>query len=96
MLFSEKMSRIPQPRRADLWKEYQTLCTVLSLRAGQKKTGIAPAEADLIPLRHAAKNANTILSEFGMSPSFFPEDPDFYAKLLAELDAIMAAPAEKD
>lgn len=90
MLFSEVMAQIPQPHRAKLWKEYRTLCNALVLRIREKKQGIAPSEADLLPLRRAAERANEILQEQGYDPFFTPDAPDFLASLLAELDAIAA------
>ena len=65
MLFSEIMTKIPQPHRAGLWKEYRTLCNALVLRIREKKQGLAPSETDLLPLRTAARRANEILQEQG-------------------------------
>ncbi|MBQ5820378.1 MAG: hypothetical protein IIW31_04005 [Clostridia bacterium] len=90
MLFSEIMTKIPQPHRAGLWKEYQTLCNALVLRIREKKQGVAPSETDLLPLRTAARRANEILQEQGYDPFFDPDAPDFLPSLLAELDAIAA------
>ena len=96
MLFPEKMSAVPQPRRADLWREYRTLCTALSLQVKLRREERPPTEAELSPLREAAGKANGILAEFGMTPSFFPTDAEFFAKLLEELSAAMKAPRRPD
>ncbi|MBQ4323008.1 MAG: hypothetical protein IJC19_03630 [Clostridia bacterium] len=96
MLFSEKMARVPQPRRADLWSEYRVLCTALSLQVRRKKEGRNPSEEELIPLKNAAKRANDILLEQGMEISFFPENESFFDALVTELTAIMNTPSDKD
>lgn len=90
MLFSEIITTVPQPHRAKLWKEYRTLCNALVLRIREKKQGIAPSEADILPLRRAAERANELLREQGYDPVFDPDAPDFLPSLLAELDAIAA------
>lgn len=96
MLFSEKMTATPQPRRAELWREYRTLCRALSLRVRLNKEGRAPTEDEVAPLRDAAERANRILEEQGMEPSFFPAEPNFFALLLQELDALMKTPSNQD
>ena len=96
MLFSEKMSQVPQPQRAELWKEYRTLCTALALNVTLRKENRPPREAELIPLREAAKRADAILTEAGFPPSFVPDEEDFFPKLLNELNEIMKNPSSKD
>ncbi len=96
MLFDEKMAKIPQPRRADLWKEYRTLCTALVLEVRAKKQARAVTEEELAPLKEAATAADGILAEYGFSPSFFPKEEDFFPKLCEELRQIMAKPRKKD
>ncbi len=96
MLFSEKMAQIPQPRRADLWKEYRVLCTALALNVRLKKEDRTPTEEELSSLREAAITANGILNEYGFSPSFFPEERDFFKKLIHELSAIASNPSKQD
>ena len=95
MLFPEKMSAVPQPRRADLWREYRTLCTALSLQVKLRREGRTATE-DELSLREAAGKANGILAEFGMAPSFFPEDADFLEKLLETLSAARKSPRRPD
>ncbi len=96
MLFDEKMARIPQPRRADLWGEYRILCTALALelRATRQQREITADE--IAPLKEAAEKANGILKEFEISPSFFPEEADFLPRLTEELRQIMAKPRRED
>ncbi|MBO5248386.1 MAG: hypothetical protein J6B54_03700 [Clostridia bacterium] len=96
MLFSEKMAQVPQPRRADLWSQYRILCNALALNVRLKKENRSPAEAELMPLKTAAKTANDILSQFGMEPSFFPESEAFFDLLIQELSEIRSAPAKGD
>ena len=48
MLFSEIMTKIPQPHRAGLWKEYRTLCNALVLRIREKKQGLAHRDAAVL------------------------------------------------
>lgn len=96
MLFSEKMARIPQPCRAELWSQYRILCKALALNVILKNENRSPAEAELLPLKAAAKTANDLLSQFGMEPSFFPESTAFFELLLQELSEIRDAPAKGD
>ena len=96
MLFSEKMPRIPQPRRADLWKEYRVLCSALALRVKLRKEGRTATEEELAPLRESARKANGILAEYGFLPSFFPESEDFFETLVKELEAVADGPSRED
>ncbi len=96
MLFSEKMSLIPQPRRANLWQEYRTLCTGLALHITLKKEQRLPTPEELVPLRQAARQANAILEEYEFSPSFFPDKEDFFPLLIEELTRISHTPSRKD
>ncbi len=96
MLFSEKMAAIPQPKRAKLWQEYRTLCTALALKVQLDRQQRAPTQEELAPLKGAAINANRILEEFHMPPSFSPEKEDFFPLLLAELSALRATPSKGD
>lgn len=92
MLFSEKLTQIPQPARAALWQEYRTLCTALSLHVTLNKEHRSPNEEELAPLKQAAGQANAILKEYGFPPSFFPESEDFFSRLTEEMTAIAHAP----
>ena len=94
MIFSEKMKAVPQPRRADLWTEYRTLCTALALQVKLKKENRSASEEELYPLRKAAENANKILEEYGFSPSFFPRSETFFQQLTEELSAIANHPTD--
>ena len=96
MLFSEKMTQIPQPQRAELWKEYRTLCTALALNVTLRKENREARDAELSPLREAAKRADVILTEEGFAPSFAPDEEDFFPRLLNELNEIMKNPSSKD
>ncbi len=96
MIFSEKMKAIPQPRRADLWTEYRTLCTALALQVKLKKENRTPTEEELFSLRKAAENANKILEEYGFSPSFFPQSETFFEQLTEELSAVAKNPSKED
>lgn len=96
MLFSEKLTQIPQPARADLWTEYRTLCTAITLQVTLNKEQRSPKGNELEPLRQAAKRANDILQEYGFPPSFFPEAEDFFSRLTQELTAIAHAPRKGD
>lgn len=95
MLFSEKLSEIPQPDRAALWEQYTVLCTALSLRVKLKRENRPPSEEEMEPLKKAATQANRILRKHSLSPSFFPDDPEFYSRLLLELDNITNEPLKK-
>lgn len=95
MLFSEKLSEIPQPDRAVLWEQYTVLCTALSLRVTLRREERNVRESELAPLRRAAREANRILAAHALAPSFFPDDPEFYTKLLSELDQITNEPLKK-
>ncbi|MBP3300341.1 MAG: hypothetical protein J6M34_02405 [Clostridia bacterium] len=96
MLFSEKMSQVPQPDRADLWREYRTLCTALALNVKLRKEAREATEAELSPLQEAARKANELLARHGMAPSFFPEKSDFLHLLTEELQRIMEQPSNRD
>lgn len=96
MLFSEKMSRIPQPHRAELWQQYRTLCSALAINVQIKKENRIPTEQELMPLKEAAKKADEILRTFGQSPSFFPDRDNFWNRLLEELTAVKEAPTKGD
>lgn len=96
MLFSEKMTKIPQPQRRALWDSYRILCTALTLNATLQKEKRSPSEEELSPLRASAQTANGILAEFQFTPSFFPEQEDFFPRLLEELSAISKHPSGKD
>ena len=96
MIFSEKMSRVPQPRRADLWTQYRTLCTALALQVTVGKENRSPTEEELTPLKQAAETANSILSEYGMTPSFFPQQNDFFCLLTEELTKVAHSPKRND
>ena len=96
MLFSEKMAQFPQPQRAALWDEYRTLCTALALQVTLRKENRDPRDGELIPLREAAKRADALLTEGGFEPSFYPEQADFFPRLLAELTQIINTPSTKD
>ena len=94
MLFSEKLTQIPQPARAALWQEYRTLCTALSLQITLNKERRSPNEAELVPLKQAAAQANAILKEYGFPPSFFPESEDFFSQLTVEMTSIANTPSK--
>lgn len=96
MLFSEKMSRIPQPQRGELWQEYRVLCTAFPLNVQLKKENRTPTEKELAPLRDAAKKADKILCSCGQSPSFFPDEGDFWNRLMQELTAVKDSPTKGD
>lgn len=96
MLFSEKLTEVPQPRRADLWTCYRTLCTALSLNVTLRKESRTPADKELLPLRQASMEANSILAEYGMAPSFFPDQEDFFDLLIEELTKIAQSPGRND
>ena len=96
MLFSEKMANVPQPRRAELWKEYRTLCSALALKVTLRRENRPPKEEELEALRQAAQRADRILAEYGMEPSFAPDSPDFLPQLLRELEEIASQPKRKD
>lgn len=96
MIFSEKMKSVPQPRRADLWTEYRTLCTALALQVKLKKENRKASEEELSPLRKAAENANKILEEYGFPPSFFPQSETFFEQLTEELSAVANHPSQHD
>ena len=96
MLFSEKMSKVPQPDRADLWREYRTLCTALALNVKLRKEAREAAEEEILPLMQAARKANELLARHGMAPSFFPEKSDFLLLLTEELQRIMEQPSNGD
>lgn len=96
LLFSDKMTKIPQPRRADLWDCYRTLCTALALNVTLTREERPPTEEELTPLKQGAERANLILAECGMEPSFFPEAENFFPLLLAELTKITHQPKRKD
>lgn len=96
MLFSEKMAQVPQPHRADLWREYRTLCTALALNVKLRKEAREATEAELSPLQDAARKANELLERHGMPPSFFPEKSDFLLLLTEELQRIMEQPSNGD
>lgn len=96
MLFSEKMANVPQPRRAELWKEYRTLCSALALKVALRRENRPAAKEELEALRQAAKRADRILAEYGMEPSFTPDSPDFLSRLLRELEEISRQPKRED
>ena len=96
MIFSEKMKAVPQPHRAELWTQYRTLCTALSLQVRLKKENRTASEAELIPLRKAAQTANEILESNGFPPSFFPQSKTFLEELLEELSAVANHPDKQD
>ncbi|MBQ1965775.1 MAG: hypothetical protein II348_03785 [Clostridia bacterium] len=96
MLFSEKMSRIPQPHRAELWQQYRTLCSALAINVQIKKENRTPSEQELAPLREAAKKADEILLEFGQDPCFFPHRDGFWNRMLEELTAVKDSPTKGD
>lgn len=96
MIFSEKMAKIPQPQRGELWNQYRVLCTALVLNIQAKKENRTVTEEEIAPLQTAAKRANEILQDFGFTPSFFPDQPDFFPRLIQELTAVKNAPSTGD
>lgn len=96
MLFSEKMKAVPQPDRAALWDRYRILCRALMLRVQLSRENRDAVPEELQPLKKAAAEANRILTEHGMSPSFEPDSTSFLSDLWKELDQIMLHPSPED